>query len=952
MKYIAKRTIKIIFIHLLFIQFVWADMGIAIQDTIPIDPSIRYGRLPNGFTYYIKNVPHTQKVLMDLYVKVGAYHQNPDQMDYAHAIEHLAFSTADHFPGHLRNNVKRLSQLGINLKDNGGNTGHIYTVYNFNIPINNNDALDMGLQWFRDISDLKLTTTAINGEKGVLRQEIMYGVGHRLDEFFLEKKLQSKLFPCNQDYSNLLEHNISFSPQSLIEFYKKWYRPDRMGLIITGNIKDMDAVENHVKERFSNIPIVKPPPQINTDCRLNYLQGPSRFVALGRKQNGNDMDKKSVEIYLYTRDKETLSLKNTREGLQRRLVWSAIASMFNSRISEDKRISGGVLYPPEPYSPFYQIVHSVIDNTEQQKIQNTIQLLQQVKTKGFTPEEWEDARKTILRRLGNTNSATYWKEQMANHFVYHEALPENKKKYLKQWLIGLSLKDINLYAGKYLSEIPNDIGIIAPTGHRILSISESKIREWIRQAIDISLIKDIPLVEKAIKPLISDEQVGSLKEVGYAKKNANIIGVNEFLLDNGVKVVIHNNKLSGRLKDRILIHGFSPKGALCFPEVDYFSAINAPLIVKTEGIGGLSGTELQDFISKHNIYLNHYIDPLETGIKVDGTLSNLENMLQLVYLYHTKPKKIDKKNFERWKQIERKWYINPSINPVGIDFSVLMGEVLNDKSMVLKGGTKRFSGISKTDKDRAFEIYIDLFENASDFTFILSGDFSRKSVLPLIQKYLGNLSNNMITTCDSSVIGQIKLNKGPQYHEFLTDKMKTSYLMKSVKYMLRFISKAEDSMDWKERIRVVALGRLINFRLNKFRYENGGALYNFSAHGVYNRYLESYSLGIYLDCTQQELEWLRQESKNLISEIKENGFNHQEFEEVFKNDLSLWYINGKGFTQKEIYGHYRYNDKLINKKEQDDFMKSLTLKDIQRTAIQYLKDDFMIEFIMRDSTNP
>src|SRR5690606_1029475 len=116
-------------------------------------------------------------------------------------------------------------------KDNGGNTGYTFTVYNFNIPKNNMDALDMGLLWFRDVSDLKLTSTAIEREKGILRQEIMYRVGHKLEEVFLEKKLQSELFSCNQDDSNRLEHNISFSPQSLIKFYKKWYRPDRMGLV-------------------------------------------------------------------------------------------------------------------------------------------------------------------------------------------------------------------------------------------------------------------------------------------------------------------------------------------------------------------------------------------------------------------------------------------------------------------------------------------------------------------------------------------------------------------------------------------------------------------------------------------------------------------------------------------------------------------------------------------------
>lgn len=61
MKYIVKRTTLIIILILLYIPTLFAHPEVSIQDSVPLDSSIRYGRLPNGFTYYIKDVPGAQR---------------------------------------------------------------------------------------------------------------------------------------------------------------------------------------------------------------------------------------------------------------------------------------------------------------------------------------------------------------------------------------------------------------------------------------------------------------------------------------------------------------------------------------------------------------------------------------------------------------------------------------------------------------------------------------------------------------------------------------------------------------------------------------------------------------------------------------------------------------------------------------------------------------------------
>lgn len=112
-----------------------------------------------------------------------------------------------------------------------------------------------------------------------------------------------------------------------------------------------------------------------------------------------------------------------------------------------------------------------------------------------------------------------------------------------------------------------------------------------------------------------------------------------------------------------MFHGFSKKGASIFPKEDYFSAINAPLIIRNAGVGEIDKYALSRYLkgTSFNKGIFPYVHYNETGIRGNVMLKDLESFLQLVYLYFTNPRK-DSNAFENWKKDEEKRHQSPTYN--------------------------------------------------------------------------------------------------------------------------------------------------------------------------------------------------------------------------------------------------------------------------------------------------
>ncbi|WP_146078646.1 pitrilysin family protein, partial [Prevotella sp. MGM1] len=66
----------------------------------PMDPAVRYGKLENGLTYYIRhNEEPKDRASFYIAQKVGAVQEDDNQRGLAHFLEHMCFNGTKNFPG-------------------------------------------------------------------------------------------------------------------------------------------------------------------------------------------------------------------------------------------------------------------------------------------------------------------------------------------------------------------------------------------------------------------------------------------------------------------------------------------------------------------------------------------------------------------------------------------------------------------------------------------------------------------------------------------------------------------------------------------------------------------------------------------------------------------------------------------------------------------------------------
>ena len=137
---------------------------------LPGDPDTVLGVLPNGLRYAIRrnNTPPGQ-VAMRLQVLVGAMHESPEQLGFAHLVEHMAFRGSTHLgDGEY---ARRLETLGAAFgADINAFTTSSTTTYRIDLPRASQASLDTGMLLLREVAselllkpELWTCVTAVTG---------------------------------------------------------------------------------------------------------------------------------------------------------------------------------------------------------------------------------------------------------------------------------------------------------------------------------------------------------------------------------------------------------------------------------------------------------------------------------------------------------------------------------------------------------------------------------------------------------------------------------------------------------------------------------------------------------------------------------------------------------------------------------------------------------------------
>ncbi|WP_239057414.1 M16 family metallopeptidase [Muricauda sp. TY007] len=899
---------------------------------------------------------------MRLIVRSGYSQHDPDQLDIGHFVEHMAFRSSKHFPLGLKDSIL-MDSLDMNFTDVRANTSRYFAKYNFNAPINNPYAFEKGLRWYKDLVNgaLDLTTAEINSERGVLLSEyILRGgdKGNKTPYNVLRSKIDPGSHSVASNPQQYFDHIRTVNPEVVRRFYQDWYRPNQTALMVVGKIDNLDSLENGIKTTFSDIASPRQPRKW-VDPDSLYFNQPPQFAKVTRVQKKEDSDsllnRDETEIYLLYRDFRTRVLSHTKEGMKREFLWNLVSTAIDERF--------GIL--DQRYNPAFEIYNKYIDNyssgfksvghianvfgihinsingSEKKAVKQTIHLLAQFRTYGLNKDEWSKLKRQQLQLMNRdySKSVNYWNNEISKHFVEEEPLPNEKNSFLSEWLTGLSLEEINKEFKNLISEMPEDIGIIAPEGSPILTINESEIRSWVKEAwkapVQAYLPPEIP------NQLMSEQETLSLHSKGtYTDMSAIETGAMEIVLGNGIKVVLLPQ--SGET-GKIGVHGFSSNGARNFSETEYYSAINAAEIIKNSGVGALDKFDLTRFITSKssNLSVHPYINAVETGIRGQVSSKKLEVLFQLIHMYFTKPRK-DEDAFLDWMKSKYQEYNDwhSAIRDLNNSIKLLTGDpTINNQATI-----EMINGLPKVDLDKAYECYNALFGRTGDFTFIVNGDFNIELILPIINKYLGNLPNRAFEfQINPKTHKNMVLKSGPLLYE-----VPPPYDMKGMEYKKRYI--VTDTFGWKEFIKVDILGKMLRHQIFQTLRNGGFPVYTPQAAGLYNFDCSRYEIYISTIFTPTGNALEKEQKFQLFREtIQDYSLSPLMFntalEEVQTKYSSKMYFH-KSNLPNRLYEKYRYNVPWLTQEEVDKFFSSLTFKDINHTAKKFLNEKHRYEFVM------
>lgn len=217
------------------------------------DSEVRFGRMPNGVRYAVLPNEHPKgRATLYLNVQTGSLMETQNELGFAHFVEHMAFNGSRNFPAGTL--IPFFQKHGMDFGgDANAHTSRLETVYKINLANTKQDSLKMGLKVLRDFADgITFEPAEVEIEKGVILAE-KYA---RESEVMLSRRKRTETLYQGTAFVNFpigTEECIkSATSEKLRSFYRKWYHPERMIVLVVGDIAPEQIVPL-VEQAFASV---------------------------------------------------------------------------------------------------------------------------------------------------------------------------------------------------------------------------------------------------------------------------------------------------------------------------------------------------------------------------------------------------------------------------------------------------------------------------------------------------------------------------------------------------------------------------------------------------------------------------------------------------------------------------------------------------------------------------
>lgn len=926
---------KIILASLLVLSALLIKAAPPQGEQVPVDPDYRIGKLDNGLTYYIRhNTEPAGRASYYIIQNVGAILEKDNQNGLAHFLEHMAFNGTKHFPG--KTLLSTLEKHGVAFGRNiNAYTSFDETVYNLSdVPVDKPGLIDTCLMILADWSDfLTLDEEEINKERGVILEEWR---SRRNAQW----RMLTQMLPVVYEGSMYAKRDIigdtavinNFDPETLRAFYHDWYRTDLQAIAVVGDF-NVDEVEAKIREIFSPIPAIE-----NPIPRPENLLAPKKGTTYLLV---TDPEAPRTTVSLMILDARPDTRERDLDYISEGYITSLMNAMMNNRFSEIVQkgtppfIAGGLSYSADLPRNYNALTLAAYTNDGQEAggFEAAVTELERARRHGFTQGELNRARAEMLSNFENLYkqkdkiSNDEWASQIRDHFLTGEPLPslDLQYDYYKKILPEITVKEVN----SRLQELVKD-------DNRFIYIQGPDDKEHMTEAEAMAIIEKVTAAD--IKPY--EDVTGGTDLISGELTGAEIVnsvplpqfGATEWTLANGAKVVFRHADYE---KDNVTISGYAFGGSSFYPD-SLEPALNLfPTVVSMYGAGEFDNVALTKMLAGKKASVSLGIQETMQTVTGASTPKDFETMMQLLYLRFARPN-FNKEAYDaimgRFKAVITMMLKDP--NKIMSDSLSMNMSNYHPRTFLMTP-----ESMNLIQYEDINYIYETAFDDASAFTFFITGNIEEAVARDMASLYIGALP--------SKYQSETYRNLGMEQPEG-TVRKEIPIPLTVPKATVIMSYSADSKYKPSEYLAMDVLKGILDLvYTEKVREEEGGT-YGVSVNAsVEKRPEEKSMLMVVFECNPERAEELKAIIYKELEDIAKNGPRQIDLDKTVSNMLKTREeeLEHNSYWANTIRNYYLNGIDRNDSSNYADILNKLTVKKMKKAAKKFLSKADLLEMV-------
>lgn len=908
------------------------------QNVLPNDPAVRVGKLDNGLTYFIRhNDKPEQKCEFYLVSKAGAINQDEGQDGLAHFLEHMCFNGLKNLPG--KQMLEYLQGIGAAFGTNiNAGTGIDQTSYMLNnIPVIREGIIDTCLIVMHDYSHFVLNQPAeIDAERGVILEEKRT---RNTAQWRIAEQSQQYLYPGTKyadAYKDLIgseETLKNFKPETLVDFYHTWYRPDKQAVIVVGDI-DVDQVEAKLKALFADIPAVENPRQMG-DIVVPDNAEPIIGIVTDPELNFN-----ACEFY-WRRTAIPLQLRNTDQAYVASIIDEVMENVM------DERFADIATRPDAPFlnagfgsTNLIKTCDAAVGNVSYKNegdnaaIKALLYEVEKVKRYGITQAEYERAKSKMVaayeKRMegAETRKNAEFIQPIMKYFLLNVPYmePATECQIAKTILDQLTPAIVNQVLQSYITEKNLSVVLVGPS--TVAHPTEQDIRNMLTASRSMEI--EAPKEEASMEPLLNPDEV-KVGKVTAAKPS--VSGSTEWTLSNGVKVVVLPTQ---HKKDEVLLSLSLPGGKsliettdICSFESNIFSTARA-----LSGLGKFSKQDLAKMLAGKMVRLSMFVNDDNHGFSGSSTPKDIETALQLLYLNFTQPR-FDVGEYEVAANQLKAYLANAATNPQFVFYQhVAKATEPGERDVFISDEVLAKARLETMEK----VVKQTLFKDAAGAVLYVVGNVDLAALQPLVEKYVGSLPQG------KKAAGYIDRGERPRMGTY-EDRFDMAMQTPKVSVLQSYVKEMPATIE--NRMGLTALHYILNMVYTDTLREEEGGTYGASVDMDFVRLPQPMaSLVVMFDTNKQQAPALEKLARKGLEDIAKGNLSDDYFNrtlEFFKTQLPQQRITNS-YWSRSLERYYRWGEDYD--KEFEAAIAKLTKAQIIAIAKQFVESGNLVSVVM------